>query len=534
MKVKKFIEENFLIDDASGSFVPFLFNPVQAKYYEILTREYGEDVYDLQIAARELILKARKEGFTSLILAIFAAVMFLSDKALNALEISYKEDATRQHFRRMKNYFLSILTHDPKKWTPQLEKKIFKSSKEGAELVLSSNLSSYYVGTANARTGERGGTVQMILFSEIAHYPNTGIISASEIVESSKSMVAVGTGMIFSETTANGFNHLRRRWLQAKAGEIDDRPRFFGWREFYTPAQFEVIKAGFSDKTLVPQEFPETDREAFLNSGRPVFTQAKLLEMEKRILPPQRIGDLEDDEHQIKFIDAPTTGKLTIWKPPREGRRYIVPADVAEGVPDLLDQKQIKEDHRAWSVAAVIDRASWEVVAELRTKCNPGEFGRKLATLCEYYNWAIAAPERNNPGHATLEALKTVGYPHILRPSDLWPDDKTGKLGFPTDTRTKTLIVTALKDAIDQEQYHENSPVAIDEMLGAVVDESGKMVSSGGFLDCVITRAIGMYCLKFLSVDETYKNPMRAKGGIHVTQAAGIRPRSVNRSDYTR
>ena len=242
MKIKKFIAENFLIDSAiTGEFVPFIFNDVQTKYYKILIDTYGEALEFV----RDIILKARKEGFTSLVLGIFAALDLHARTATRSLEISYKDDATRQHFRRYRNFILSAFQPKPAKWTKDLERNVFRSTTEGSELVMAHNLASFYVGTASTKTGERGGTVQRILFSEEAHYPNTGIIRASEIIDGTASMVAVGQGMIFRETTANGFNHFKRSWGMAKRKELNYAPRFFSYKEFYTAEQFEQIKLGF-------------------------------------------------------------------------------------------------------------------------------------------------------------------------------------------------------------------------------------------------------------------------------------------------
>jgi hypothetical protein len=271
MKIRRIIEENFLVDDAvTGALVPFKFREVQNKYYNILENDY-EEANNFS-GAREIILKARKEGFTSLILGIFAAVCVISKDPIRYLEISYKDDATLQHFRRFRTYVLSfyakqaglpqeVVTDD------KFMRTIFSSYREGTEMVLRDNGASFYVGTANAKTGERGGTVQGILFTEDAHFPDTDIITADEIVEGTQSMVAVGTGMIFRESTANSFNHFYKAWDQAIRKEIIHRPRFFSWRDFYTPEQFEIIKAGFSDKRKIMQEFPDNPEEAFIASG---------------------------------------------------------------------------------------------------------------------------------------------------------------------------------------------------------------------------------------------------------------------------
>ena len=500
--IRNYIEKYFLIDSAvTGEFVPFKFNKVQEKLWREWVDTYGEEGF--MHGMRELLLKARKEGFTSLVLAVFAAICMLSEYSPRFLEISYKEDATAQHFRRFKNFILSVICRNPEKWNRELERKIFKTIEAGSELVMP-NGSSFYCGTASSKTGERGGTVQGILFSEAAHYPDTGIIRAAEIIDGTSSMVAVGEGMIIQETTANGFNHWQKSWEMAKRGELTYHPRFFSWKDFYTQEQFAQICKGFTDKSLIPQEFPTDEHEAFLTSGRPCFNQKKLRLMYARCEQPMMIGDLSDNGAEILFTHS-EKGKLTIWKNYHEHKNYLIAADIAGGVPEDQTIDEEKSEHRAWSVAAVFDRASWEIVAELRLRCDPTEFGKMLCTLGEYYNWAIVAPESNNHGHATIGAMREAGYPHILRTDDLWPD-RQKDYGFPTNARTKVFIKSAVQTSIETEAYKENSKVAVEEMIKAVTDDNGRMISAGGFLDCVITRVIGLYCLKFLSLDDTRRS----------------------------
>ncbi len=284
MKIKKFIEENFLIDNAeTGELVPFKFNPVQNKYYDQLCNEYREE--NNFSGARELDYKARKEGFTSMWLGIFAALMLLTKNASRYLEISYKDDATVQHFRRIKNFILSTFQKNPAKWNKQLENTIFTSFSEGSEFVLTENRASFYCGTAHARTAERGGTVQGVLFSEAAHYPNTGIINAAEIIDGTKAMIKVGTGIVVQETTVKGFNFWKKTWDMAKSGEIDFKPRFFGWREFYTEQEYKKIYAEATDKEKVKQEYPENETEGFISTGECYFEKSALADYLQRAKP---------------------------------------------------------------------------------------------------------------------------------------------------------------------------------------------------------------------------------------------------------
>ena len=523
--LRDFIQDTMLIDDpVTGAYVPFRFRKAQNLYYDTLVNEFGSQWWFEDID--ELNLKARKMGFTSMWLGCFAAIMQLYPEPRRFLEISYKSDGTKQHFRRMRTFLLSPLFPDPKTWTDKLYTLVFDVHTEGSEIVLKENKASFYCGTATSRTGERGGTVQAVLFTEAAHYPDTTIITADEIIEGTRSMISVGTGIKVIETTANGFNHFRRRWKQAVDGLISAKPRFFGWKLFYSQEEFEKVKMGYSEKTLIAQEYPENAEEAFLTSGRPVFKISKLKEMEALVADLSWQGCLEDDKAEIRPV-ADDKGPLKIWKRPRRDRKYMITADIAGGISDVEGLDPKKAENRCWSVACVFDRHSWEVVAELRIRCDPGEFGRMMVTLGEFYNFAILIPEANNHGAGTLEAIKNENYSHLFRTDEIWVEGKKA-FGFPHDERTKSLTLTALRNAIDEMSYKENSTVAIDEMYQAVFDNNSKMTSAE-WLDCTITRMIGLYCLKFYALDDTYRRKDKMDSPILVTSHVGKSEGTIER-----
>ena len=278
MQFKRFIEDNFLIDDKdTGALVPFKFRRIQERYYKVLCNDYSEA--DNFKGLREIDLKARKEGFTSMWLGIFCADMCWNPNPVRYLEISYKDDATSQHFTRAKKFVLSFFEKDLAKWNKDLDRLIFSKITDGTEFILRHNGASFYVGTASTKTGERGGTVQGVLFTEAAHFPDTGLIKASEIIEGTKSMVAVGSGMVIQETTADGYNFFKKTWDMAVSGMVDYKPRFFSWKEFYSEEEYKQICNGFTDKRLIPQEFPSTPEEAFLTSGECYFDKDSLADI---------------------------------------------------------------------------------------------------------------------------------------------------------------------------------------------------------------------------------------------------------------
>jgi len=534
IKESKFFRETFFsIVNRDELTVPFIQNKAQAKYYKEQTSD-------------DLILKARKLGFSSEIEGDFLFDCMFKENT-NAVTMAHTMDDTHIHMQRIRFYIRSM-----RRLPTPMEVKLEADS--ATELYFPEKNSYYWIGTSGAKGFGRGRQITRFHGSEVSHWPDQGVLTGVLNARSKQAKTRL-------ETTAKGMEKFAEMWFEAEDPNIESpwAQHFFAWwmdqdnvrpvtdKRFAATSEEgrmrEAVQKLYkitltdeqinwwrwersrqSDKALMPQEHPSFPREAFLSSGRHVFPLPKLEIMETRVKDPIMVGYLEDDDKAIRPVDDPD-GPLTIWIPPREGRRYIIPADLAEGVKD-----------GAFNVAPVMDRSSWEVVAQLRLRSDPGDFGRMLATLGEYYNWSLAIPEMNNHGHACLEAMKAWrgrGYPHILKTTDLWRD-VTEKLGFPTDERTKALTITALRNTIDQLAYVENSPVAIKEMIGAVYNEHGKMVSERSknvvgkdkerlHLDCVITRMIGMYCLKFLTLDTTYRETNAVQGGILASRVAGTK-----------
>ena len=108
MRYRKFIEENFKIDEPkAGKLVNFKLNVVQTKYYNELCRDYDIEKKGLSVPIREKILKARREGFSSLILALFAVDDMTQNNPTETQVISYREDGTKTFSKRYKLFIES-------------------------------------------------------------------------------------------------------------------------------------------------------------------------------------------------------------------------------------------------------------------------------------------------------------------------------------------------------------------------------------------------------------------------------------------
>lgn len=310
MRYKDFIETYFLIDEPqTGRLVPFVFNEVQKKYYAEL-KELGIEKLGLAAPIREFIVKARREGFSSMILAIFAADDILQTNPTESMVISYRDDATTTFRRRYRRYVLSYFSRksgitveqiqDNTNILEQVSKQVF--SIDASDVELRHNRAHFYCGTAAARTGGRGGVLQKLLFTEPAHYQDTEKITSKEIIEGTAQQVDKNSGWIFQESTANGKGNFHYQTYESIVQGLSRyKLRFYGWREFYTEKQFEVIKSEFTDPDMLQQEYPETVEEAFLSSNLSFTNKNELLGLIKA--PADKVLKAHLELQGVNYID---------------------------------------------------------------------------------------------------------------------------------------------------------------------------------------------------------------------------------------
>jgi len=119
---------------------------------------------------------------------------------------------------------------------------------------------------------------------------------------------------------------------------------------------------------------------------------------------------------------------VKIWEEYKSHHVYGIGGDTAEGVG--LDSNALALFN--FNTNTVIGTYHSNMIA-------PDMFGYKMAKVGRAYGTCILAPERNNTGHATLAALKEDKYIHIFTETnrDKYNDEKTKKLGWGTDRKTK-------------------------------------------------------------------------------------------------
>lgn len=185
-------------------------------------------------------------------------------------------------------------------------------------------------------------------------------------------------------------------------------------------------------------------------------------------------------------------GPVQIWEFPDPNHRYVIGADVAEGL-----------EHGDYSDASVLDVNNGELVAKWHGHIPPREFGHELATLGRYYNLALIGCESNNHGVSTIDALREVHYPRIFRKRTIGEISKktTIKWGWSTNRVSKPLMIDALDEALREGSITIWDRHTLAELRTYVRDEKGHLHGSPHD-DRVISLAISVQMLGFVNSNE--------------------------------
>ena len=425
-----FIEKNFMVLDRETQIpVPFKANKAQKKFYEMVIKDYGrsKDTGALD-GVRDIILKARQQGFSSFILALFA-VDFLLVPSSTSVCISHRQDSSDFLFKKVKFYldcYLEKLAVRTGKDVDKLKKEFFKSNNKNL-LENKLNGASFYILTAGAKVGGRGNSARNVLFSEAAFYQDTELVTAEEMIMATAQMVPQGYGMIFIESTANGEgNYYHKTWKKAEKLESAFRPVFFGRQEFYDEEWIAIKRKSFTNERMFLQEYPSTPDEAFVSSGTPFFDMKAVKHMQDQYeREPMQFGKFSTGGY-FDSAEFAEESMVKIYRDIEEDEQFVIFADPADG-----------QDYCA---AVACSKKHYDTPIIFNEKMESSQFGYDLYYMCNWiYNkthiWPKLAVERNT-GQATIYVLKELNYPDLFRMVDFTAKEsgtyEKGAIGWTT------------------------------------------------------------------------------------------------------
>lgn len=536
----EFLErERFVIElkepDADGRRVA----PIQANVFQRRL--------DASLAAGHrwhVILKPRQVGISTYVLLRFLAKCLLVEGTKAAI-VSHEHQATVRLLRRIHLALDDLLKRKAVIGGKPVETE-YSSTKEITFPHLNSSL---YIGTAGKRAFSRGDALTDFHGSEVAFWPDastlmTGVIGA-----------LVPSAEVFLESTANGMGgYFYEQVEKCGAGEGVGQLHFFPWHEFpeyqadvregtaWSPAELQLqarfsltdrqlawrrAKLGKYDKLeLFTQEFPLTIEEAFIVAGACWFDKASLKDEAGRAEEPRLRALVESVGSRAVLKPLGATDRadyaVEVHEHPRAGEAYLISVDTSEGVED--------GDPMA---ALVLHRERLTEAAWLHGRLDPPEAARALYALGQLYGWAWLAVEDNNTGLAVLMELKRLGYPRLYQRRDLEGDgDEKPRLGWRTDRRTRTVILSALRSAMKTRAFRPRSAAFYRECSTFCrQNDGGYRANAGAHDDRVMASAIGVFLNQQLPLDPRPEDEVRG-GGYTLYGAHGEQLRRGHKTGY--
>lgn len=497
---KEYIQDRLFIRTKTKQVIPLRFNPIQEMYWEWKTN-------------RDIILKPRQLGFSTLTIARFFECV-INEENVTAVIIAHDSDSTIKMFQAVQLMYERLPEAKKEQLNNGRNKPKYGNRKE---FFFAGNNSRIYVGTAGSDKFGRSQTINYLLCSEVAFWPNpeevmTGLLQAVPI-----------DGEIVIESTANGVgNYYNMTYEDAKKGKNNWKAHFYAWFQHpeyrmplhkdesieydedekelvqkykLTPEQIKwrrwkisemPSKPDISKEDAFKQEYPANDLEAFLMTGTPVFDVKKVMNrieyLEKLYAekPPLRgdfIYDVNEAERitdsSIKFLPN-KHGLLTIYEKPRPKQPSVVGGDIAEGGKDF-------------SAGQTLNNNTGAQIAVWHGHMDTDLYAKQMYCLGRYYNDALLAIEVNFDMHPVKE-LRRLRYPRQYKReiTDSSTRKKQEKDGFRTDRINRPVIIAELVAIVRDHIELINDIPTLKEMMNFVRNDEGKPEAMQGKHDDLI------------------------------------------------
>ncbi len=387
--------------------------------------------YEQRKTKRDIVLKARQHGFTTYVQLSFLHKCILNEN-VNCLTVSDTVPHAVDIFNKI-HYAIKNLPD----W---MIEELMLDTKNVRRISFGLNDSALSVSTSG-----RSGTLHGLHISEFAFMRQQ---QKDEVMEGSLQALT-SNGSCVIESTANGMEDFYALYTASKEGQTEWKAHFYPWhwnddyqrqapeqqewKEMYKEeAKKHGLRADIQDefklsdsqlfwyynkartlKKAIREEFPTTDLEAFLSTGRNVFSLSILQKLKPR-------------------FHAKTYKQVKIFEEVQSNEKYTIGIDTATGR---------GEDY---SSMVVLKKNTWEVVATYRDKTiTPDKLAIIAMELSKKYNEAFLVPEVNNSGLTTVLKLKELGFYNMYREKDI--DKVTNKTrnkwGWTTTSANRDLMI---------------------------------------------------------------------------------------------
>jgi len=508
----------------SGKKEVFVMNRAQQHFFDTYLSKPGE------IYHRHIVLKARQLGFTTLIdLFILDEILFNPNK--EAIVIAHKQGDAIEIFDKKIDYAMRNMAEDVK----GAYFKIQRNSARKIQVIREYGPETGGTSSISVSTSGRSGTYNYVHISEFAKLCVDFPKRALE-VETGTFPTVPFDGFIFIESTAEGaagrfYELFQENWgnrekITQTLSRVQFMPHFYNWQyddvemakieeDIPTSAMMECeinweeykLNNNLNDREItyyymkwlqfggkngvdtikkLNQEYPTTPEEAFLSTGQTYFPTAKASALINTPMQGEKGELVYNEKGEIEFQGL-STGRLTVFKKPEIGVRYIIGGDTAEGLA-----------HGDAQVLYVVNHKTEECDALYHSQVPPDELATDSVTLAKFYNHALLAIEVNKDGLWVNDCIEKMGYLNLYYRKVF--DDITQKVtkyfGWKTTSATRPFALAALKAVFLR--LNQGFPVKLlVEMLTFVRNEKGKPEAmQGKHDDCIMSAAIAYAVLQ--------------------------------------
>jgi hypothetical protein len=504
---------NFLqITTKDGELVPFVWNPPQEK---LAAAVQWQEERGLPI--RVVILKARRVGISTWVQGFNFWRTHLRPNR-SAITLAHVADSALKLFD-MQRVFYDHLAELPEGHPLRVQKRHLTRK----QITFANTRSSTQVLTVGTGSG-RGFTALHLHLSEMAFWE-----------EKKKTLLAVKNAVprrkdssVFIESTANGAgDQFHQVYLRAKRKRSGYIALFIAWFDdpqcqappWFTEAELEpeeralVAAHGLTlrqiawrrltiedecdgDLNLFKQEYPATDTEAFLASGRPVFEPPEALKYQTDAVPDLdpweglECSEIEPGEERTKPVIVPTRhGRLCILRPPIERHTYISAWDPSEGDPGSTA-----------SPGAVLDRTDLSFSAVWYGRTPPDLLAEHACRLTQHYNEGMLAWEANNHGMAFGYRVRELEYPNVYMrtvSAETVAQKISEKAGYQNTERARQDLFNTgrryIREAWRNGWQPIRHPQVVSELTTLVYDGDKAVAQEGSLHDTLIAAFLALF-----------------------------------------
>jgi hypothetical protein len=565
------------IVDKDKRLVPLIATPWQLELDEKLEAQRAAG-----LPMRVIVLKARQLGFSTWVQAKIAQRVTQLPYQ-NAVVVAHEVEAASKLFDMAKRMHAHLPTEeelglgfnikpsiiamsDSQNGRKHMEfgessRKLREQGRTGSSMLS--------IDTANTPESGRSDTRNLVHLSEVAKWPDASTSgTTSKMISMLNSVPYRPETLVVMESTASGLNHFYRRWISACEGEDDPdtgetyATLFVPWwrdpdyaRQFATPEDRERFAAtigtgdyGEDEPELVEvhgctpeqlwwrrmqirtqhhddidkfhQEYPSTPEEAFIGSGRTVFSGILISRAIKAAeeAPAPVVGTLRGAEFverrtrsgtvrlptEVLWIPEAEMDRgeptLLVWEHPRtaesqlglpEAERqapgaYVIAVDCAEGSSSAITDSD-------FSVIQVFDHRTRQQVAVHESRIELHQLAMWVLLVATYFNKGWLAVEVNSMGIAVNDPLeKDFRYPRLFRRQrvDSTLTTPQTKTGWETTRRTKPMAEAAMGAALQDGTHGLRHPRTARQLSTYVIDDNGRHGALDGEHDDLLMAAM--------------------------------------------